>query len=243
MIHPTAQIAPDAIIGKNVSIGAYCKIDYHVVLADNVILEPHVTIASQSQIGESSHLYPFVHIGNGKTNIVIKENCHIREFTRIATEEKASKPVSIQKHCYIMAYTDIKEHVTLEEYCTITNHVILNSGVICEKRVIIGAKAAIASDCTIGTGCMIGGVSKVTHDIPPFCLVEGSPIAKIRGLNLIGMRRSFDDRDSINHVKKCFLALKKTSFDSSYAQMFLETIDDPHAKHLARFVANHTIGQ
>ncbi len=243
MIHPTANIAQNVKIGKNVSIGAYCNIDKDVILADNITIEPHVTIKSQSRIGENCHLYPFVSIGNGIVPITIEEHCHIREFTHIATDVEALKPVHIHAHCYIMAYVDIKENVIIEKHTTLTNHVLLESGVRCQERVIIGAKASVSRDCTIGTGSMIGGVSQVMHDIPPFCLVEGSPIAKIRGLNLVGMRRAFQNRDSINHVKKSFLALKKTSFDPAYAKTLLPTTDDPHAKYFIGFVIDHIIEQ
>jgi len=243
MIHATVKIGKNTKIGKNVSIGAYCDIGTDVILADNVTIEPHVTVRSQSMIGENCHLYPFVSIGNGLAPITIEAHCHIREFTHIATEAEGQKPVHIHDHCYIMAYVDIKENVIIEKNTTLTNHVVLHSGVLCQERVIIGAKASISQDCTIGTGSMIGGVSKVMHDIPPFCLVEGSPTAKIRGLNLVGMRRTFQKRESINHVKKYFLDLKKNSFDPAYAKTLLPMTDDPYAKYFINFVIEHIIEQ
>ena len=36
---------------------------------------------------------------------------------------------------------------------------------------------------------MIGGMTRVDRDVPPFCLAEGHP-GKLRGLNMIGIKRS-----------------------------------------------------
>ena len=88
---------------------------------------------------------------------------------------------------------------------------------------------------------MIGGVSAVTHDIPPFCLAEGSPIAHIRGLNLVGMRRRFEDRKSIGEVKRAFMQLKKEAFSSEKAATLLAQIQDTYAKIFVAFISTHTI--
>jgi|GEM_PF-2941238 UDP-N-acetylglucosamine acyltransferase len=243
MIHPTAQIAGGAQIAADVQIGAYCKVSKDVKLASAVILEPHVTVEGPVTIGAKSHLYSFVHIGNGENPILIGASCHIREFTHIATDDRETGSVTIEDACYIMAYADIHTDVTIEEACIITNNVIVSRGSHCQSNVIIGAKASIAENCTIGTGTMIGGVSAVKHDIPPYCLVEGYPDATIRGLNLVGMRRGFQDRKSISNVKQVFIQLKKVDFAQEHATVLLPEINDMHAQTFVRFVATHPISR
>jgi UDP-N-acetylglucosamine acyltransferase len=243
MIHPTAQIADGAQIAADVQIGAYCKVSKEVTLASAVILEAHVTVEGPVTIGEKSHLFPFSHIGNGTDHISIGRSCHIREFTHIATDESETGSVMIGDACYIMAYADIHTDVGIEEHCIITNNVILGRGSYCQSRVIIGAKATVAENCTIGAGTMIGGVSAVMHDIPPYCLVEGHPDATIRGLNLVGMRRGFQDRKSISSVKQVFMQLKKVGFDQESAAALLAKIEDTHAQTFVRFVAAHSISR
>jgi UDP-N-acetylglucosamine acyltransferase len=243
MIHPTATIQPGAEIAEDVEIGPYCTVSSGVTLQKGVVLEPHVAIKGEVTIGEGTHLFSFVQIGNGSTIVTIGQQCYIREFTQIGTEVKATGSVHIKDACYIMAYARVQSDVAIEKGCTITNNVLLSQGSRCQSYVIIGAKATVDANCTIGTGSMIGGVSAVKHDIPPYCLIEGHPVATIRGLNLVGMRRRFEDRKSISEVKKVFIALRKDRFSQESATALLAKIEDTHAQTFVRFVAAHSISR
>lgn len=241
MIHPTAQIAQGAKIADGVQIGPFCQVADGVTLESAVILEAHVTLEAGVHLGKHTHLYPFVHLGNSHNSVMIHEGCTIREFTEIGTHVEDRDPIIIHPHCYIMAYVTMRSGVQVHEYCIITNNVYLGENCTCQSRVIVAAKAHIAKKCTLGAGSMIGGVSAVTHDIPPYCLVEGAPCATIRGLNLVGMRRNFEDRHSISRVKKAFISLKKSDFSRSLAQKMLFTVEDMHARQFVAFVAAHRI--
>ena len=46
---------------------------------------------------------------------------------------------------------------------------------------------------------MIGGMSAVEHDVIPFSLAIGNR-AKLRGLNLVGIRRHNFDKEQINKI-------------------------------------------
>ena len=48
MIHPTAIIDADAVLGQNVKIGPYCVVGPGVVLGDDVVLKSHVVIRGQA---------------------------------------------------------------------------------------------------------------------------------------------------------------------------------------------------
>lgn len=241
MIHPTAQIAQGAKIADGVQIGPFCQVADGVTLESAVILEAHVTLEAGVHLEKHTHLYPFVHLGNSHNSVMIHEGCTIREFTEIGTHVEDRDPIIIHPHCYIMAYVTMRSGVQIHEYCIITNNVYLGENCTCQSRVIVAAKAHIAKNCTLGAGSMIGGVSAVTHDIPPYCLVEGSPRATIRGLNLIGMRRNFEDRRSISHVKRAFMQLKKSHVPSLEAKQMLPTAEDAYAKQFLAFVATHKV--
>ena len=241
MIHPTAIIEEGAHIAEDVSIGSYAHIAKGAVIGEGVTIDPHVTVRSAVTVGAGTRLYPFVVLGNGSTAVEIAADCHIREFTRILTETKEQASVSIGEGCYIMAYTHIAQGVVLERGCTITNNVILSAHSRCQPRVIIGAKSTVDAGCTIGTGSMIGAVSAVRGDIPPYTLAEGHPQALIRGLNLVGMRRQFESRESITAVKHLFHQLKQAGYDRTLAAKLAQETSDPHARYYAAFVAAHTI--
>ncbi len=239
MIHPTATIETGAVIAEGVTIGPYCHVSSGVTLEKGVILEPHVHIEGPANIGEESHVFAFVHIGNGQASVSIGKRCTIREFTHIATIKDETGAVLIGDACYVMAYVTVYTDVTIEEGCTLTNNVVLGKGSQCQSKVIVGAKATIAPHCTIGTGSMIGGVSSVKHDIPPYCLVEGYPDAAIRGLNLVGMRRQFEDRKSIGDLKRIFLILKKFKYNREKAQELFDETENKYARIFIEFVIKH----
>jgi len=242
MIHPSAQIEKGAQIADDVQIGPFCRVSKDVILQSGVVLEPHVTLENGVTIGAGSHLYAFVHIGNGKTKVTLEEACTIREFTKIGTHPDDTQSIHLSSGCYIMGYVEIRSGVEVGSDCIITNSVLLDQSSRCEEKVIIGAKASLAKHCSIGRGTMIGGASAVHNDIPPYCLAEGYPHAAIRGLNLVGMRRNFEDRGSITEVKKVFMHLKKKNFSSQEAVQLLPETKEKHAQQFVSFVATHSVG-
>lgn len=59
-IHPSAVIAPDAKIGKDVSIQAHVVVGPGSVIGDRVVLSPGVVIGAGCVIGDGSFLHPNV---------------------------------------------------------------------------------------------------------------------------------------------------------------------------------------
>lgn len=61
-IHPTAVIADDVILGKNVSIGPYVIIEAGAQIGDNCVIKGHVNIGAAVSIGADTVLHPHVTI-------------------------------------------------------------------------------------------------------------------------------------------------------------------------------------
>ena len=57
-IHPTALVSEKAVLGQNVTIGAYCVIGDKVTLGDNVTLHSHVVIDGNTKLGEGVRFSP-----------------------------------------------------------------------------------------------------------------------------------------------------------------------------------------
>ena len=63
---------------------------------------------------------------------------------------------------------------------------------------------------------MVGGMSRIDRDVPPYAIVEGHP-GRLRGLNLIGLRRSgLADADNGAVLKELQL-LWKLIYRSEYS--------------------------
>ena len=67
-VHPTAVIAPDAVLGEDVSIGPYCVIESGARLGARAVVMAGGYIGGRAEVGEASFLYP---------RVVIREECVI----------------------------------------------------------------------------------------------------------------------------------------------------------------------
>lgn len=59
-IHPSAVIAADAKIGKDVTIGPHCVVESGAVIGDGVVLVAQCYVGPFCEVGEKSHFYPLV---------------------------------------------------------------------------------------------------------------------------------------------------------------------------------------
>lgn len=57
-IHPSAAVAKSAVIGKNVSIGAFTVVEDGAVIGDNTVIYPQVFIGHHVRIGENCLVHP-----------------------------------------------------------------------------------------------------------------------------------------------------------------------------------------
>jgi UDP-3-O-[3-hydroxymyristoyl] glucosamine N-acyltransferase len=59
-IHPTAQVAGTAKLGRDVFIGEYAVVRDHVTIGDRTVVEAHCFIGESTTLGEDGRLYPGV---------------------------------------------------------------------------------------------------------------------------------------------------------------------------------------
>ena len=84
---------------------------------------------------------------------------------------------------------------------------------------------------------MTGGNSKITQDVLPYALVDGVP-ARVRGLNLVGLRRSGFSSGEISDLKKAFRILFGSGGPLARRLSDMEGIASPHVTHLITFIRN-----
>jgi len=215
-IHSSAVIEDGADIGESATIAPFCHIGPDVKLGANTILHSHVSISGNTTIAANAKIFPFASIGHepqdlkfhGEANsLTIGENCTIREGVTInpGTEGDDSK-TTIGNNCFFLA----NSHVAHD--CRIGNNVIFSNGVLvaghCKvgNNVIMGGGSAVHQFCRIGNNAFVGGLAGVENDIIPYGMALGNR-AYLGGLNLIGMKRSGVERDSIHKCRKAFKVL------------------------------------
>jgi UDP-N-acetylglucosamine acyltransferase len=212
-IHPTAIVAPGVTIGQNVTIEAYVVINSpHVILKDHVVIKSHAYIDGYTTIGEGTVIYPGACIGTKtqdlkyrgeKTFVNIGKHCEIREFVTINSSCHENSSVTVGDHCLIMAYCHVAHNCTVGNYVIMSNNATLAGHVTVEDYAIIGGMTPIHQFVRIGRNAMVGGMSRVTHDIPPFTLGAGIPY-KFGGLNIIGLKRQGFSLEIRRELSKAF---------------------------------------
>lgn len=205
IIDKTAEVSERAVIGPNVFIGKNC------IIHDGVQIGFGSVVEENTEIKKGTILSANVHVGGAPqdlsykgedTKLVIGENCRIREFTTIhRASTKEDWITEIGDSCFIM------NSVHIAHDCKVGSNVIMSSYAVLAGHTHVGDRAFISGHTgihqfvRIGKMAMVGGMSRVTKDVPPFCLIEGNP-AIVHGLNIVGLRRNGVGSEARNSLKK-----------------------------------------
>ena len=247
-IHKTAIIEEGAILGDNITIGAFTIIEKDVKIGDGTVIDSHTLIAGKTTIGKNNHIFSHASIGtipqdlkfNGEdVELIIGDNNKIREYTLFNPGTIGGGSITkIGDNNLFMGYVHVAHDCIIGNNCIFANGATLAGHVECDDFVVVGGLTPIHQFCKIGTQAMIGGASAVAQDIPPFCLAEGNK-AVLRGLNLTGLRRRFDNREDIDAVKHAYRELFESGKPlQEVAKELLETDENKYVKELAGFVVD-----
>jgi UDP-N-acetylglucosamine acyltransferase len=196
-IHPTAIIHPKAELGQDVDIGPYAVIGEHVRLGDGTHVGPHAVIDGWTAIGRHCDIGVGAALGGAPQDLKYRgqrsflrigdQSC-IREYVTIHRSAEEDGATIVGSHAFLMAYTHVAHDCRLGDYVIMVNYAGLSGYVEVEDRAFISGHNAVHQFVRIGYLAMISGASRVVKDIPPFMIAEGNP-TRIRGLNVVGMRR------------------------------------------------------
>jgi len=196
-IHPTAIIAPGAVIGDDVEIGPYCVIGPMVNLGSGCRLMSHVVLDGLTTIGAGCVIFPFASIGTQTqdlkykgeiTRVEIGERTTLREYVTVNSGTTSAEVTRVGSDCHIMAYCHVAHGTQVGNRVIMANGASLSGHIVVEDEAVLGGLTGVHQFVRIGRLCMVGGMSRIVKDCPPFMLVEGNP-AEVRGINSVGMKR------------------------------------------------------
>jgi UDP-N-acetylglucosamine acyltransferase len=151
----------------------------------------------------------------GRTTLVIGENCLIREGVTMNVGTDQSRGVTrVGNNGSFFAHSHIAHD------CIVGNNVVFANGATlaghCEVGdfVNMGGISAAHQFVRIGEYAFIGGFSGAPADVIPFGMVIG-PRGKLRGLNVVGMKRSGLSRTDVMTVRRAY----KLIFDPAAPMM------------------------
>ena len=245
LIHASAIIENGAIIGDNVSVGPFAYIGTHVIIGDNTTIASHAVIEGKTTIGKNNHIFSHTAVGtipqdlkfNGENvELIIGDNNTIREFTLINPGTKGGGSVTkIGNGNLLMGYVHLGHDVIIGDNCILANGATLAGHVELGNHVFIGGLTPIHQFVHIGDHATVAGASALSQDVPPYCLAEGNR-AYLRGLNLVGLRRSME-REDINALKVAYREIfEQGNPIQEVAQKLFESSKSEKVKKLCNFI-------
>jgi UDP-N-acetylglucosamine acyltransferase len=208
-VHATALVHENAILGEDVEIGPYCIIGENVKIGDKTKLYSHVVIEGHTEIGKGNEFFQFCSIGlppqdksykNEPTKTIIGDSNVFRESCTVHRATTKQDHVTIVgSNGYFMT------GVHFAHDCNIGSNVTLANATMCAGHVTIGdfvqmgGACGVTPFCSVGRGAFIGAASAIDKDIPHFCAAFGNRV-KLKGVNIIGMKRRGHSKDEISEV-------------------------------------------
>ncbi|MFP5272532.1 acyl-ACP--UDP-N-acetylglucosamine O-acyltransferase [Coleofasciculus sp.] len=245
LIHPTAVIHPGAQLHPTVQIGAYAVIGDNVKVGSQTKIGAHAVLEGPTEIGARNQIFPGAAIGlepqdlkyDGAPSWVrIGDDNRIREYVTINRATGAGEATVIGDSNLLMAYVHVAHNCVLENSVVIANGVALAGHVHIESKATIGGVLGIHQFVHIGRLAMVGGMSRIDRDVPPYMLVEGNP-ARVRSLNLVGLKRAGISAESLEDLKKAFRMLYRSDYTFNQALEQLNLISDhEQVQHLRLFL-------
>ncbi len=228
-IHPSAVVENGAEIADSAEIGPLCWISSKAKIGENVRLLGRVTIMGDTAVGEGTVVFPGAVLGGGPQDhgnefqpdakLVIGKRNVIREnVTMHCGTPKGQNPIpGVEPEKLITRVGDdgmfmINSHVAHD--CVVGNNVIMTNNAVIAGHVrlgdgvILGGNSAVHQFCRIGRKAMVGGMTGVDRDVIPFGMVTGDR-GKLRGLNVIGLKRSGIDEHTVKSVTHAFMYIFK----------------------------------
>ncbi len=262
-IHPTAVIDPGAQLAEGVHIGPFCYVGPLAVVGSRTRLVSHVAVLGRTTLGAGNTVWPQATLGadpqdlkfqGEDSHLVIGDENDIREGVTIHLGTQNGGGVTrVGDHNLLMVGTHIAHDCVVGSHTVIANSVHLAGHVSVEDHVVISGASAVHHYVTIGQYAFIGGMTRVVHDVPPFMILEGNP-AKVRGVNLIGLRRHRFPEDSVARLKDAHRRLfrrdsrgeedsgEPANMSENLAELEAEYADDRCIESLVRFIRNASIG-
>ena len=245
LIHPTAVIHPNADLHPSVQVGAYAVIGGHVKVGPETVIGAHVVLDGLTEIGARNQIFPGAAIGlepqdlkyvGEPTWVKIGDNNVIREYVTINRATGAEEATIIGHSNSLMAYVHVGHNCVIENNVIIANSVALAGHVHIESKARLSGVLGVHQFVHIGQHAMVGGMARIDRDIPPFMLVEGNP-AKIRTLNLVGLKRAGYTNSELQTLRKAFRILYRSELNFKDALEQLEILGDTAIlQHLRRFL-------
>ncbi len=247
-----AYIHPQAKVADNVVIEPFVTISKNVEIGKGTWIGPSVTIMEGVKIGENCKIFPGTVIGaipqdlkfDGEdSEVIIGNNVTVREYVTINRGTMYSNKTQIGNNVLLMAYVHVAHDCIIEDNCILANNVNLGGHIEIQEHAIIGGMTAIHQFVKIGAHAFISGGSLIGKDVPPFVKAARIPLS-YAGVNSVGLRRRGFNNKQINHILDIYRILFVRGYNTTRALNLIEAEihASPERDLILTFVRNSVRG-
>jgi len=238
-IHETAIVDRRAELDVDVDVGPYAIVEGGARIARGVKLAAHAVVRGPTEIGEACEIHPFAVVGGppqakkhegGPSRTRLGARNVVREHVTIhgGTEGRTT---SVGDRNLFMVGSHVAHDVVVGSDCVLANGVQLAGHVAVGDWATFGGLCAVGQFATIGESAFVAGGAMCERDVPPFVIVQGDR-ARVRALNVVGLRRRGVPEASVRALKLAFRAL----FASGQLRADARTALDASDPFVARLV-------
>ncbi len=252
-VHPTAVVERGVQLEPGVRIGPYAVISGEARLGRGCVVEGHAVIQGPAVLGQDCRLYPYCIVGtdpqdqkySGERTVVrIGAGTTLREFVTVnrGTGLGGGETV-IGDGCYLMAHVHVAHDCRLGARVVIANACSLAGHVTVGDNVVFGGMAACGQYVRVGTCGFVAAGAMLERDLPPYGIAAGDR-ARLRGLNLVGMKRIGTSDEVRRAVTGAYTALLRRGrpFRETLAEIESEWGGVPEVADLLAFIRASEIG-
>jgi UDP-N-acetylglucosamine acyltransferase len=245
-VHPTCVVGPGAELGEGTEVGPYAVIESGVVVGQRCRIASHAIIREFTRMASDNQVFEHAVIGGtpqdfgysgARSSVRIGSGNLFREGVTVHRATTPDGETVIGDSNYLMANAHVAHDCVLGDNIVLANNVALAGHVTIEDRAFVSGGVVVHQFVQLGTHSMIGGNSKITQDVLPYALVDGVP-ARVRGLNLVGLRRNGFSSGDISDLKQAFRVLFDSGGPLARRLSDMEGIASPHVTHLITFIRN-----
>lgn len=230
MIDSRAIVHPSAVLADDVSVGPWSIIGPGVTIGEGTEISSHVVIKANTRIGKNNQVYQFASVGEDPAdkkfagedtwleigdNNIIREGCTLHRGTA-----SGGSYTRIGNNNLLMAYVHVAHDCIVGNNTVFANNAGLSGHVIVDDWVILGGFAGVNQFLHIGAHAMVGGMTHISHDVPAYVIVSGSPPA-VRSVNVVGLDRRGYDAETIRQIRQAFKVIYKKGLSLDEARQQL----------------------
>lgn len=213
-VHKTAIVHPSAKLHPSVTIGPYAIIGEDVEIGEGSSVGPHAVVEF-ARIGKNNRLFSSCYVGTAPQDLKYKgehgltimgDNNTVRECVTLNRGTAASGKTVIGSNCLFCAYAHVAHDCRIGDNVIMVSFSALAGHVELDDYCVLSAHVGIHQFVRVGKMVMASAGSGIGKDVPPFCTVQGNR-AKLRGLNIVGLRRAKLPRDVVKAIKDAYRAL------------------------------------